>query len=220
VEREKMVDIPKNLNSKRFLLTYLVIIGFLLLLWSIQIRLEYEDNREIPIEMLVYLESPPRAAPEIYLDLNDERVLTNDWFQNKWSFVYFSHGKCLPLCQPSLETMKLIQSSFTNNDFQFLVIGLDGDNETQASLASFLAAQQFNFDVASAGSEKVEDLARDFRALFLKTSLSDGRYFIEQEHHIFVLDPKGRIYATFKPPFKINIREDISNMRYFYARSE
>jgi protein SCO1 len=215
-----MVDIFKNLNSKRFLLTYLVIIVFLLLLWSIQIRLAHEDNREIPIEMLAYLESPPRAAPVIYLNLDGKQALTNGWFQKKWSFVYFSHGRCLPLCRPSLETMKLIQSSFTNNDFQFLVIGLDGDNETESRLASFLAAQQFNFDVASASSAKVEDLAREFRALFLKTSLSDGRYLIEQEHHLFVLDPKGRIYATFKPPFKINIQEDISNMRYFYARSE
>jgi protein SCO1 len=215
-----MVDISKNLNSKRFLLTYLVIIGFLLMLWAINMGLLHEDNREIPIEMLAYLESPPRAVPEIYANLNSELVLTSDWFRNKWSFVYFSHGNCLPLCRPTLETMKLIQSSFTNNDFQFLVIGLDGDNETQASFASFLAAQQFNFDVASASSDKVEDLAGEFRALFLKTSLSDGSYLIKQEHHIFVLDPKGRLYATFKPPFSINIQEDIVNMRYFYARSE
>jgi len=215
-----MVDISKNLNSKRFLLTYLVIIGFLLVFWVIQMRLMHEDNRDIPIEMLAYLESPPREFTDIYIDLNEEQALTIDWFKNKWSFVYFSHGKCLPLCRPSLETMKLIQSSFTSKDFQFLVIGLDGDNETEASLARFLSAQQFHFDVASASSEKVEALAREFRALFIKTNTSDGRYLIEQEHHIFVIDPKGRIYATLKPPFNINLQEDISNMRYFYARTE
>jgi len=215
-----MVDISKNLNSKRFLLTYLVIIGLLLMLWAFKMRLLHEDNREIPFEMLTYLESPPRPIPDIYLDINEKQVLTKDWFQNKWSVVYFSHGSCLPLCQPALETMRLIQSSSTNNDFQFLVIGLDGDNETQSNLTSFLANQQFNFEVASVSSAKIEDLAREFRALFLKTRLSDGGYLIEQEHHLFVIDPKGRIYATFKPPFSINIQEEVLNMRYFYARTE
>lgn len=215
-----MVDISKNLNSKRFLLTYLVIIVLLLMLWAFKMRLLHEDNRVIPFKMLAYLESPPREAPDLSLTLNSKQVLTNGWFKNKWSVVYFSHGNCLPLCRPALETMKLIKSSFTNNDFQFLVIDLDGDNETQSNLMSFLADQQFNFEVASASSAKIEDLAGEFKALFLKTRLSDGGYLIEQEHHVFVIDPKGRLYATFKPPFSINIQEDVSNMRYFYARTE
>lgn len=215
-----MVDISKSLNSKRFLLTYLIIIGFLLVIWVNQLPLMREDNRVIPPDMLEYLESPPRELPAISLDSNEGQVLTNAWFESKWSFVYFSHGNCLPLCRPAFETMKLIQSSFVNNDFQFLVIGLDGDNETAEKLATFLTSQQFNFDVASTSSAKVEDIARAFVALFLKTDLSDGRYLIEQEHHIFVLDPKGRLYATFTPPFGANILEEFLKVRYFYARTE
>ena len=215
-----MVDIPKNINSKRFLLTYLVIIMFLLLLWVIQLRAVHEDKREIPVEMMAYIESPPRTLSDISLNLNGEQVLTNSWLEGKWTFVYFSHSNCLPLCRPALQAMDYVKSSFVNNHFQFLVIGLDGDNETKSSLTEFLTSQQFNFEVATASSAKIEEIAREFRALFLKTRTPDGRDAIEQEHHIFVLDPKGRIYATLKPPFSINIKEDVLNLRDFYARSE
>ncbi len=92
-----MVDISKSLNSKRFLLTYLIIIGFLLVIWVNQLPLMREDNRAIPPEMLEYLESPPRDLPAISLTSNEGQVLTNEWLENKWSFVYFCHGNCLPL---------------------------------------------------------------------------------------------------------------------------
>jgi cytochrome oxidase Cu insertion factor (SCO1/SenC/PrrC family) len=220
MDRVKMVDIPKNINSKRFLLTYLVIIMFLLLLWVIQLRAVHEDKREIPIEMLAYVESPPRVLPEMSLGFINKQALTNAWLKGKWTFVYFSHSNCLPLCRPALQAMDYIQSSFVNNHFQFLVIGLDGDNETQTNLTEFLTSQQFDFDVATASSAKIEETAREFKALFLKTRTPDGRYAIEQEHHIFVLDPKGRIYATLRPPFSIKVQEDVLNLRDFYARSE
>ena len=63
-----MVDLAKDLNSKRFLFTYLIIVGFLLVLWVNRLPLMHEDKREIPVGMLTYLESPPRPLPQISLD--------------------------------------------------------------------------------------------------------------------------------------------------------
>jgi len=183
-----MVDLTKDLNSKRFLFTYLIIVGFLLVLWVNRLPLMHEDKREIPVDMRAYLESPPRQLPEISLHSEEEQALTNEWFLDKWSFVYFSHGNCLPACRPSLDAMQAIQSSFANKDFQFLVIGLDGENETAGNHAVFLASQQFEFNVATTTATKIEELARAFIALFLTTTFADGRYIIEQEHHVFLLE--------------------------------
>ena len=216
-----MVDLAKDLNSKRFLFTYLIIVGFLLVLGVNWLPLMHEDKREIPVEMLAYLESPPRYLPSVSLVSSEEQVLTNEWFLGKWSFVYFSHGNCLPACRPSLDTMRIIQSSFANKDFQFLVIGLDSENETAGNHAAFLTSQQFDFNVATTTSTKVEELARAFIALFLTTTLADGRYIIEQEHHVFVVDPKGRVDATFRPPFDASmIQAEFLKLRYFFARTE
>lgn len=161
-----MVDLSKDLNSKRFLFTYLIIIGFLLVLWVNRLPLMHEDKRDIPVDMLSYLESPPRPLPPITLDIKKEQVLTNELFFDKWSFVYFSHSNCLSSCRSPLETMKTIQSAFSNNDFQFVVVGLNGDDETSVSHAAFLSSQDYNFDVLSASSAKIDELARAFVALF------------------------------------------------------
>ena len=51
----------KGLNSKCFLFSYLMIVGFLLVLWLNRLPLIHDDQREIPVDMQDYLESPPRS---------------------------------------------------------------------------------------------------------------------------------------------------------------
>jgi cytochrome oxidase Cu insertion factor (SCO1/SenC/PrrC family) len=211
----------KGLNSKCFLISYLMIVGFLLVLLMNRLPLMNKDQREIPVAMQDYIASPARPLPEFSLNTDHDLALTNNWFDGKWSLVYFSHSHCFPACQPALQTMKKIQSAFANVDFQFLVIGIDTDHETENDLNNFLHQQQFDFKVATAGAKIIDELASTFIALFLQTDYADGSYQIEQEHHLFVVDPKGRVYATFKPSFnKDLIQSEFLKLRYFYARSE
>jgi cytochrome oxidase Cu insertion factor (SCO1/SenC/PrrC family) len=211
----------KGFNSKCFLITYLMIVGFLLVLWMNRLPLMNEEQREIPLAIQAYIASPARPLPELSLNTDNKLVLTNNWFNGKWSFVYFSHSHCLPACQPALQAMKHLQSAFANTDFQFLVIGIDTEHETSDELAAFLHEQKLNFKVASASTTMTEQLASTFIALFLQTDYTDGSYLIEQEHHLFVVDPKGRVYATFKPPLNnTRIQSVFLKLRYFYAKTE
>ena len=211
----------KGLNSKCFLFTYLIIVGFLLVLWMNRLPLMHEDSREIPLDMQAYLESPPRSISSFSLLTNNKLTLTNDWFDGKWSWVYFGHGNCLPECQTSLERMNDLHAAFANNDFQFLVVGLDYEHESADDLADFLHSRQFDLTAATGSEVEIEQLARVFVALFLKTDFYDGSYQIEQEHHLFVVDPKGRVYATFRPPYTTaSLTAQFLKLRYFYAQSE
>lgn len=211
----------KGLNSKCFLFTYLMIVGFLLVLWMNRLPLLYDDQRQIPHDLQPYLESPPRQLRDFSLETVNKLTLTTSWFENKWSFVYFSHLHCLPECQSSLETLSKLQNAFASNQIQFLVIGLEQQNEPISELTAFLRSQNVSVPVATADEITIEQLAKTFIALFLKTDYSDGSYQIEQEHHIFVVDPKGRVYATFKPPYDATqITALFSKIRLFYAKSE
>lgn len=211
----------KGFNSKCFLITYLMIVGFLLVLWMNRLPLINEDKRVIPIELQAYIASPARLLPEISLNTDNKLVLNNKWFDDKWTFVYFSHSQCLPACKPAFQAMKNIQSDFANVDFQFLMIGINTEHEVANDIRAFLNEHKFDFKVATASEKIIDDLASTFIALFLQTDYSDGSYQIEQEHHLFVVDPKGRVYATFKPPFNnAVIQSVILKLRYFYARSE
>ncbi len=208
----------KGFNSKCFLFSYLIIVGFLIVLWMNRMPLMVDDQREIPVEMQLYLESPPRLLPPFVLNTKEKLALTNDWFLGKWSFVYFTHGNCLPECQASLAKMQDLQSAFANIDFQFLAIGID-PQQTANQLAQFLVSQDYQFTAAVAAETEIDKLSKTFIALFLQTDFSDGNYLIEQHHHLFLVDPKGRVYATFRPPFN-DVRSSFLAIRHFYARTE
>lgn len=211
----------KGLNSKCFLITYLMLVGFLLVLFMNRLPLMNKEQRDIPSSMQTYITSSARPLPEFSLNTNTKLMLSNSWLANKWSVVYFSHSNCLPACQPALQEMKNLQSNFANTDFQFLVIGIDAEHDTANTLVDFLHKHDFDFNVGTASTNIIDTLARNFIALFLKTDYADGSYQIEQEHHLFVVDPKGRVYATFKPPFNdAIIRSNFLELRSFYAKSE
>jgi cytochrome oxidase Cu insertion factor (SCO1/SenC/PrrC family) len=198
-----------------------MIVGFLLVLWMNRLPLINEDTRIIPLEIKDYIVTPARSLPDVLLNTDNNLVLNNKWFDDKWTFVYFSNSHCLPACEPALQAMKNIQLTFANVDFQFLVIGIDTEHESASDLRVFLNQQKLDFKVASASTKIIDDLASTFIALFLQTDYSDGSYQIEQEHHLFVVDPKSRVYARFKPPFNNRfIQSTIVKLRYFYARSE
>ncbi len=209
----------KGFNSKCFLFTYLIIVGFILVLWVNRFALNNDDHREIPIDMQSFLESPPRPLPGLILNTGEKLALTTDWFNEKWTFVYFTHGHCLPACRASLDKMKAIQQALANSDVQFLMIGLDTKYETVESLVYFLRSQAYSFTVGATTEQGIEELAKIFRALFLQTDFTDGSYIIEQEQAIFVVDPKGRVYATFRSPYK-NMLSSFFTLRRFYAQTE
>ena len=211
----------KGLNSKCFLITYLMIVGFLLVLWMNKLPLMHEEQRDIPTDMLPYMTSPARSLPDFSLDTTGKLALTKPWFIDKWSFVYFSHSHCLPTCQPALNTLSELQASFASKHILVLVIGIDSEHERADQLSQFLTAQHLAVMVASGTIQMIDKLARTFVALFLRTDYSDGSYQIEQKHDLFLVDPKGRVYATFKPPYSsASIEQKFLKLRHFYAKTE
>ncbi|NQY27250.1 MAG: SCO family protein [Piscirickettsiaceae bacterium] len=186
-----------------------------------KLPLVHSDQRAIPAELQDYLESPPRHLDAFSMRTTGKLALTNEWMEDKWTFVYFSHSHCLPECQPSLDKMTQLQTAFSSTDFQYLVIGIDSEHETAETLATFLTSQNYSFTAASSSYEEIEKLAKTFIALFLQTNFSNGSYQIEQKHNIFLVDPKGRVYATFDAGFSAsNIQSRFLKARLFYARTE
>ncbi|MCX4188325.1 SCO family protein [Methylophaga sp. OBS4] len=190
----------------------------MLFVWVSRLNLQGPDTRPIPPELAAFLTSPARSLPQFLLYTEDKQVLTNNSLEGKWSFVYFSHEQCLPVCEPVLTVLHGLQGKFADRDMQFLLIDFDTDN--QAGLTKVLSTLQYEFVAATASAEMIEKLAKAFEFLFLRTDLSQG-YMLEQQHHIYLLDPKGRVYAVFKPPFdSVMLQQIFLEIRTFYARSE
>jgi cytochrome oxidase Cu insertion factor (SCO1/SenC/PrrC family) len=217
--RQSMVDFVKKVNSKRFLISYLIIVVLMLLVLSQRYDSVVPEKRDIPEDMKPYLVSPIRLISDFTLQTNDQRIINNEYFLGKWSFVYFSHSRCLPQCSSALTVLEGLKQVFGERLFNYLLIDID-DKQSSSSLAEMLAFQGYSaFTIAEADIDTTAILARSFIALFLKSPLPDGDYLIEQEHHVFLVDPKGRVYARFKPPYS-DVQAKILKTRFFYNKTE
>lgn len=208
------MDLFKRVNSKGFLLLYLVVFACLLGLLLFQQLQVKKDERVIPTELAPLLISPPAHIPQFLLYSNERKVLTDQSLLGKWSFIYFSHPNCLPECEAVFTVLKNLQQLSATNRRQFLVINYDSEKAT----ARLTAAK--DFPVYSADKAMLEMLTEAFAFLSLRTDFAD-HYQLEQQHSVFLTDPKGRVYARFDPPYtSLQIQAEFIRLRDFYARTE
>jgi len=212
----------QGLNSKCFLFTYLVIVGFLLVLWFNRTGLVHEEQRVIPAQLQSTIAFPPREISDVLIGLNEKQVLTNSAFNDRWTLFYFSHANCLPKCVKPYEKLASFQSAFASHDVVGVaVIDLDSEENQRGTLAKLVAQEGFKFPIIEAETNVIEALAKTFIALYLRTDFANGEYQIEQEHHLFLVDPKSGVYAVFDDQdTSAEIMDTFTQLRQFYAKSE
>lgn len=212
----------QGLNSKCFLITYLAVVGFLLLLWSNGSLFTQQEYREIPKSLAPYIISPPKELKVDADDENEKSVLTSSPFEGSWVWVYFSHANCSDSCSESYKKLSAIRAAYANNDIKIVIIDLDGEATARGKLAKVLNEQGYDYEVVESQSEEsVEAIAQQFEALFLRTNYDDGSYLLEQQHDIFLVDPKARVYARFNDQTSASeMKNSFVDIRQFYAKSE
>lgn len=208
----------KSFNSKGFLLLYLVVFASLLLGWLYKTEQKQVDIREIPPSLAPFLRSPPLNLPQFLLYSDTQAVLTDQSLLGKWTYVYFTHPACLPQCQPVLSVMHNLQQLAAASETQFVLINFDSRQETLRPpwwLRNTPSLPLYGGDKAI-----LTELSEAFGFLYLRTPLERG-YSLEQQHSIFLVDPKGRAYARFEPPFSSPlVQQQFLALRDFYARTE
>lgn len=204
----------KSVNSKAFLGLYLVITLIILVLWISRMEFTQPDRRDIPDNLRKFLISPPQLIPQFVLQSHEKQVLTNVSLDGKWSFVYFTHLYCEPECAVVVKVVQHLQRLFAGSSIQFLIINF-GDNADTATL-SFHGLKTYG-----GSSDVIESITKSFDFLYLEPEEYESSLKVEQQHYIYLIDPQGRAYAVFKPPFtSLAIQKIFFQIRDFYARSE
>jgi cytochrome oxidase Cu insertion factor (SCO1/SenC/PrrC family) len=208
----------KRFNSKGFLLLYLVVFACLLSLWLFRMQAVETEHRDIPPPLKPLVVSPAKTLPQFLLHDSHGGVLTDQSLKDKWSFIYFTHPACQPQCEPVLDVMQHLRSMSASPDIQFLLINFDAQQHIDT--ASKQLDSDYGLPIYFADKAMIEKLSEAFAFLFLRTELERG-YSLEQQHSLFLTDPKGRVYARFEPPYtSVEIQSQFLALRDFYARSE
>lgn len=208
----------KSFNSKGFLLLYLVVFASVVLIWLYSVEQKQVDNREIPPSLAPTLRSPPLQLPQFLLYSDTRQVLTDQSLRGKWTYVYFTHPACLPQCEAVLSVMHNLQQLATASEMQFVLINFDSLQDTMRP--SWWLEHRSSLPLFGGDREIISMLTEAFEFLYLRTQQQQG-YSLEQQHSIFLVDPKARVYARFEPPYSSPlVQQQFLALRDFYARSE
>jgi protein SCO1/2 len=138
---------------------------------------------------------------------HNNAVFDEQKLQGKWSFVFFGYTSCPDVCPATLYVLSSVHGLLvdeigkTPEDMQVLFISVDPARDTPEKLAEYVT--YFNKDFISATAEKTEidKLARQFGAGYIfEEEVAAGIYNVSHTSAIFLVDPFGRLAATFSQP--------------------
>ena len=124
-----------------------------------------------------------------------------------WSFVFFGYLSCPDVCPNTLHELNSFRSLLKDEtgtepeDLQIIFVSVDPDRDSTEKLASYVAHFNRKFIGATAGKGAIDGLARQFGAGYeFEPETAPGQYLVAHTSAIFLVDPYGRLVATFSQP--------------------
>ena len=144
--------------------------------------------------------------PFALIDHNDKSFNEQN-FNNKWSFVFFGYTSCPDICPITLSVLGsmigLLQDESTNGakDIQVLLVSVDPARDTPAALAKYVSHFNRDFIGVTGSKQQIDQFTQQFGAGYVfEEETSPGHYTVAHTSAIFLVDPTGRIVATFSQP--------------------
>jgi protein SCO1/2 len=193
------------MTSKKIPIGTIVIFGFFLMVMVVTYVMTKPPER--PAELEGVLRPDFKLLQPFKLTDHNNAVFDEQKLQGKWSFVFFGYTSCPDVCPATLYVLSSVHGLLvdeigkTPEDMQVLFISVDPARDTPEKLAEYVT--YFNKDFISATAEKTEidKLARQFGAGYIfEEEVAAGIYNVSHTSAIFLVDPFGRLAATFSQP--------------------
>jgi protein SCO1/2 len=128
-------------------------------------------------------------------------------FQKKWTFVFYGYTSCPDVCPATLYVLNSVQGLQQDKagdvaiDMQVVFISVDPERDTPEKLANYMAYFNPEFIGATAGKVEIDSLARQFGAGYMiEPETLPGQYLVAHTSAVFLVDPLGRLVASFSQP--------------------
>lgn len=154
----------------------------------------------------------PRTLPEFQLLDQQGIALTNDWFRGRWTLVFFGFTHCPDICPATLQILSAarreLQATGRADDLpQILLISVDPERDTVASLQQYIAHFGEGISGATGALEEIRKLASALGIFFEREALEPGddprQYNVAHSAHVLLIDDQGMYRAVFSPPHSI-----------------
>jgi protein SCO1/2 len=191
--------------NKKIPIGTIVIFGVFLLVMAVTYMLTKPSPP--PAELVGVLRPDFRPLHPFKLTDHNNVVFNEQQFQGKWSFVFFGYTSCPDICPTTLHVLNSVdgllegEANENSTSMQIVFISVDPARDTTESLADYLSYFNNDFIGATADKTEIDKLVRQFGAGYmLEPETSQGQYLVAHTSAIFLVDPFGRLVATFSQP--------------------
>lgn len=160
-----------------------------------------------PAELEGILRSEFRQLTPFHLQSRGRGPIDETSLRGKWSFVFFGYLSCPDVCPNTLYTLNSFWGMHKDEidaepeDLQVIFISVDPARDTTEKLAGYVAHFNPKFIGATAGTGAIDRLTRQFGAGYeIEAETAPGQYLVAHTSAIFLVDPHGRLVATFSQP--------------------
>ena len=169
----------------------------------------------------------PEFRPLMPFELTDHNgtEFNRKRLQGKWTFVFFGYTSCPDICPATMYVLNAVHGMIEDrtgkapDDMQVLFVSVDPQRDTPELLASYVTHFNPGFIGATAEKARIDRLAAQFGAGYiLEQETTPGQYLVSHTSAIFLVDPLGRLVATFSQPHYANtiVTQYEKILAYFY----
>jgi len=179
-----------------------------------------------PPELAGVLRPEFRLLHPFKLTDHNNAVFNQDRFKGKWTFVFFGYTSCPDICPATLYVLNSVQGLLEDEtgevpaDMQVVFISVDPERDTTEKLAAYITHFNSKFIGATSAKTEIDKLTRQFGAGYiLEPETAPGQYLVAHTSAIFLVDPFGRLVASFSQPhYASTITSQYQKIqKYFYS---
>lgn len=179
-----------------------------------------------PPELEGVLRPDFRLLQPFRLTDHNNALFNEERFKGKWTFVFFGYASCPDICPATLYTLNAVQglledaSGEVPGDMQVVFISVDPERDTIEQLGPYITYFNKTFIGATAGKTEIDRLTKQFGAGYvLEPETAPGQYLVAHTSAIFLVDPLGRLVASFSQPhYATTIASQYQKIQtYFYG---
>ena len=152
----------------------------------------------------VFFDKPRIFRDPVLVDQNG-KPFTKQFFQGKWTLVFFGFTYCPDICPTTLGTLSKFYNELkkigTADQLQIVMVSVDPARDTPDKLREYTAYFNPAFTGVTGEYMELVKFAGDLNSGFTKVPIEGGSYLMEHSGNIIVINPRGDYHGFFKPPF-------------------
>jgi protein SCO1/2 len=184
------------------------LVVFFLLLLSLAIVWERSFQKPVvPQALQGVLRPEPRSLKPFELVDQNESLINEEIFKNKWSFVFFGYMSCPDVCPVTLHVLNTVTDMLKKKDAELLLdtqvifVSVDPARDTADKLLDYVTFFNREFIGVTGDKKNIDNITQQFNAGYMRgQEIAPGEYLVSHTSAVFLVAPDAALVASFSQP--------------------